>query len=79
MSVAKGIQSSVAKSLETVRAEADLDANNGDKEKEEKATGMSVPKTCTEPESNKMNDDQAGSIIDFDDKSNVGKIKYRSR
>ena len=51
MSVAKGIPSSVAKSLETVRAEADLDANNGDKKEEEKASDMSVPKTCTEPES----------------------------
>ena len=39
---------------------------------------MSVPKTCTEPESNKMNDNQAGSIIDFDDKSNVGKTNIEA-
>ena len=48
ISVAKGIPVSVAKSLETVGVEADLDANN---EEEEKATNMSVPKRCTEPES----------------------------
>ena len=51
MSVAKIILVSVAKSLETVRAEADLETNNEDKKEEEKATDMSVPETCTEPES----------------------------
>ena len=48
ISVANRIRVSVAKSLETVRAEADLDTNNEEKKEVEKATDMSAPKTCTE-------------------------------
>ena len=48
ISVANRIPVSVAKSLETVGVEADLDANN---EEKEKTTDMSAPKTCTELES----------------------------
>ena len=42
---------SVAKPSETDAAGVDLDTNNEDKKEEEKATDMSVPETCTEPES----------------------------
>ena len=39
---------------------------------------MSVPETCTESELNKMDDKQAESIIDFDDKSDVGKTNIEA-
>ena len=69
---------SEAKPSETDVAGADLDPNNEDEKEEEKATDMSVPETCTESELNKMDDKQAESIIDFDDKSDVGKTNIEA-
>ena len=63
--------------LETVTVEIELDTHNEPKKEEKKATDVSVPKTCTEPELNKMNDNQAESILDFEDTKPVGNSNIR--
>ena len=74
VSVAKITLVSVAKTPETDTAEAELETNNKDEKEEKKATDMSVPKTCTEPELNKMNYNQAESILDLEDKYHLGEL-----
>ena len=64
--------------LETVTAEIELDTHNEPKKEEKKATEISVPKTCTEPEPNKRIDNQAGSIIVSQDKNDVGDLNIVS-
>ena len=63
--------------LETVRVEIELDTHNEPKKEEKKATEISVPKTCTEPELNKRNDNQTESILDSEDTKPVGDSNIR--